>query len=80
MLVWFLDLLGLLYHSTVNRKDIADEILSTAHPFDYLLGTKTLLCIAIWLNSVFYSLFTYLNKFTYLNTFKSKLAPRCLDN
>ena len=35
MLVWFLDLLGLLYHTTVGRKDtLAHAILSVAYAVD----------------------------------------------
>ena len=35
ILGWFLDLLGLLYHTTVNRKDLlAGEILLDTHALD----------------------------------------------
>ena len=34
MLVRFLDLLGLLYHSTVDRRHIVDTILLAAHASD----------------------------------------------
>ena len=35
MLVWFLDMLGLLYHSTVDRKSILeDAIVSASHTID----------------------------------------------
>ena len=47
MLMWFLDLLGLLYHSTVDRKCIlADVILPAAHTVDQPLCAKTLLYVA----------------------------------
>jgi len=40
-IVWFLDLLGLLYHNTVDRKVIsAGAILLAAHAVEQLLCTK----------------------------------------
>ena len=79
MLVWFLYLLGLLYHSKVDRKGtLADVILLAAHALN--VTHKTLLYIASWLNSVFYDLFTYPKKFTNLNTFMNEMAHRCSDN
>ena len=36
LLLWFLDLLGLLYHTRMDKKGISiDAILSSAHAFDY---------------------------------------------
>ena len=36
LFLWFLDLLGLLYHTTMDRKGVSvDAILSAAHTFDY---------------------------------------------
>ena len=41
MLVWFLGLLGVLYHTTVDKKGIlADAILLAAHTVDYVLCVK----------------------------------------
>ena len=46
MPVWLLDLLGLLYHSTVDKKVLACVILLAAHAIDLPLSVKTLLNIA----------------------------------
>ena len=46
----FLDLLGILYHTTMDRKGISvDAILSAAHSFDYLHAECMLLQVKIFL-------------------------------
>ena len=67
MLGWFLDLLGLLYHSTVDRKGIF-QVQYYRPPTSWL--TKQF----VQLNSVFCDLFTYLNT-PYLD-----LVHGCSDN
>ena len=39
LILWFLYLLGILHHTTVNRKGISvDAILSATHTLDYLIS------------------------------------------
>ena len=59
ILIWFLDLLDLLYHSTVteNTKGIlADSIVSDTH------GWLNVMCKNIIVKSVFYDVFSYLKR------------------